>query len=149
MSTPIGTTVLAFDFGQRRIGIAVGDLATSIASPLTTLCSNSGTQKWSDIGAIIDEWRPGTLIVGVPYNMDGSASALTDLALRFGRQLEGRFGLPVDTVDERLTSREAEAELKRQRRDGLKRRRTSKPDIDKIAARLILETWFVRAGSGN
>ncbi len=135
-------TVLGFDFGLRRIGIAVGDRGTGIASPLTTLVSNGDIPDWSQIAAIIAEWQPGMLVVGVPYNMDGSDSALTGLARQFGRELKERFGVTVDSVDERLSSREAEAELTRGRQQGLRRRRIKKTDVDKIAARIILDTWL-------
>jgi len=132
---------LAFDFGERRIGVASGQSLTATAAPLTTLHSPQGAIDWAAIGALIDEWRPDALVVGLPTHMDGSEMPLTDRARRFMRQLHGRFRLPVHAQDERLSSREAEA-LLRERRAGGQRGRTRKGDVDKMAAALILQRWL-------
>ncbi len=141
---------MAFDFGLRRIGVAVGHTGTGIASPLTTLNLPASGPDWNTITQLLDEWRPDALVIGVPYHMDGSDSDMSNAARRFGRQLNGRFGLPVHEVDERLSSMAAEAEHRRQRQGG-RQRRTRKGDIDKLAASLILQAWLQQretAGDG-
>jgi len=127
-------TWLGFDFGVKRLGIAVGQAVTRSASPLTTLSVRRGGPDWEVIGSMISSWQPSGLIVGLPFNMDDSEAEAAPAARRFARQLEGRFRLPVYLVDERLTSVEAERSLARHnRRPGA---------IDAYAAKLILETWL-------
>lgn len=138
-----GTTdavVLGFDFGVRRIGIAVGNPITATATPLDTL--HRSASEWDEIGRIISEWQPRALVVGLPYNADGSESEMTRRARKFARQLNGRYGIPVHVVDERWTSTEAEDSLRRQRRGGERRKRLQAGDVDREAARLILESWL-------
>lgn len=134
-------TYLAFDFGERRIGAATGQSLTATAAPLTTLHSPNGAIDWNAIAALISEWQPDALVVGLPTHMDGSEIPITQRARRFMRQLEGRFRLPVHAQDERLSSREAEALLREQRASG-QRGRTRKGDVDKMAATLILQRWL-------
>jgi putative Holliday junction resolvase len=132
------TTLLAFDYGTRRIGIAVGQTVTGSASPLTTLHSRDGRPDWAGIAALIREWRPDALVLGLPYDMDDQEVDWSPRVHRFARQLAGRFGLAVHLVDERLTSIEAQRRLAA--RPG---RRSTDPDaIDALAAALILETWL-------
>ncbi|HEY3644482.1 MAG TPA: Holliday junction resolvase RuvX [Gammaproteobacteria bacterium] len=133
-------TFLGFDFGLKRIGVAVGQSVTRSASPLGTALVRSGEPDWELIGRWVAEWRPGALVVGLPYNMDLSEQEMTGHARRFAEGLAERFPLPVHTVDERLSSREAEAQLKERRQQG--RRRISREDIDGAAACVILESWF-------
>jgi len=125
---------MGFDYGPRKIGVAVGQQVTNTASPLTTLRAVQDKPDWAGIGALIEEWRPSLLIVGLPLNMDGSEMPLTGRARRFARQLEGRYRLPVELVDERLSSRAA-----RERMGGQIK---SIEEIDAVAAQLILETWL-------
>jgi putative Holliday junction resolvase len=129
-------TLLGFDFGTKRIGVAVGQSLTRSASPLTTLTSVHHKPDWNAIGRLIDEWRPDALVVGLPLNADDSANDVSRAAQRFGNQLQGRYNLPVYTVNERLSSQEAERIL--DERGG----HYNKADIDKLAATLILESWF-------
>jgi len=133
-------TVMAFDFGLKRIGVAVGQTVTRSASPLGVAPVRDGEPDWTAIGRLISEWRPASLVVGLPYNMDLSEQEMTGHARRFAEGLAQRFPLPVHTVDERLSSREAEAQLKERRQQG--RRRVSREDIDGAAACVILESWF-------
>ena len=133
-------TVLGFDFGLKRIGIAVGQTITASASPLGTAAVRGGEPDWEFIGRLITEWRPGALVVGLPYNMDLSEQEMTGHARRFAEGLAQRFPLPVHTIDERLSSKEAEAQLKERRQQG--RRRITREDIDGAAACVILESWF-------
>ena len=132
-------TLLGFDYGRNRIGVAVGQELTATARPLVTLPTRNKHPDWDAIDRLIAGWRPDLLIVGVPYHADGSANSITALAQRFSRQLEARYGLAVDTIDERLSSHEAEAVIGRFQRAS---QRCDKSLIDQIAAALILETWF-------
>ena len=106
------TTVLAFDFGEKRIGVAVGDLAVRVAHPLTTISAEDNARRFSEIQKLIVEWMPARLIVGLPMHADGTEHELTRLSRRFAQRLEGRFGLPVSLVDERFTSVAAESRLR-------------------------------------
>ena len=140
MSSP-PQIIFAFDFGTRRIGVASGDTLTRTARGLKTF-ERTGDIPWTSIGATIDEYRPSRLVVGVPYNMDGTPTLLTDAARQFARELSTRFRLPACLMDERLSSREAEAELRNARASGLKRRRLTHSDVDMTAAKIVLERWF-------
>lgn len=133
-------TVLGFDFGLKRIGVAVGQSVTKSASPLGIVSVRDGEPDWEALGRLVREWHPAALVVGLPYNMDLSEQEMTHKARHFAQDLAERFPLPVHTVDERLSSREAEAALKLQRQQG--RRRIRREDIDGGAARIILESWF-------
>jgi len=130
---------MGFDFGRLRIGVAVGEGITGSARPLRTLPVRRQRPDWDAIGRLIAEWRPDLLVVGVPRHADGTASAVTEAALRFGRQLHGRFRLPVTTIDERLSSWEAE---QRQFEAAATNRRKSDTALDAEAAAVILESWF-------
>ena len=137
-------TILAFDFGLRRIGVAVGQQVTGSASPLETVRHTDEGPDWNRISALVNEWRPARLIVGMPGHADGSPSEMSTVVLQFVRALD-RFDLPVETVDERYSSVEAEALLKTQRQEG-RRGRISKEAIDSAAATLIAERWLKMAG---
>lgn len=133
---------LAFDFGRRRIGVASGDSITRRASPLSTLDSPSGGVDWAAISNLIDLWHPAVLVVGVPYNSDGSYGTLTEPARDFARDLGLRAQLPVEMMDERWSSIEASERLKTARQTGQRVRRVRREDIDAAAACVILERWF-------
>ena len=135
-------TALGFDFGLRRIGVAVGSTLTGSARGLAVIRHGEQAPDWTAIAALIAEWQPDLAVVGVPYNMDGTRSDLTPRAERFARQLAGRSGLPVETVDERLSSREAEASLTAERRDRRRTRRVDAGAVDMRAAAVILERWL-------
>jgi putative Holliday junction resolvase len=134
--------VLAFDFGQRRIGVACGDTVSRTAAPQGTVAMGPGGPRWTEIGTLLRNWQPGLTVVGLPYNVDGSDSTMTAAARDFAAELQRRFGLPVALVDERYSSREAQATLKAARESGLRRRRVAKADVDAAAACVILERWF-------
>jgi len=131
-------TVLAFDFGTRRIGVAVGNTFTCVAQPLTTIDGEASAARFKAIASLIDEWRPDMLIVGRPLHADGSGHEMTARAERFARQLAGRFGLAVTRVDERFTTLAADSELA----DAGVRGRRRKASRDAVAAQLILQSWF-------
>ena len=145
MSAP--ETVLAFDFGLKRIGIACGDSLTRSAAARPAAVSGSAGPDWRAIEHAVRTLAPARLIVGAPYNADGSEGAMTASARAFAAELERRFALPVHLVDERFSSLEATAALKEQRAGGLRRRRVAKTDIDSAAAAVILRRWF--AGEGE
>jgi putative Holliday junction resolvase len=134
--------VLAFDFGHRRIGVACGDTISRTAAPLDTVPVSSGGPRWEVIDVLLREWQPALIVVGLPYNVDGSDSTMTCAAREFAAELGRRCRLQVVLVDERYSSREAEARLKSAREAGLRRRRVAKADVDAAAACVILERWF-------
>ncbi len=121
---------MAFDFGMGKIGVAVGQKVTRSANPLTILRARDGIPNWDELGALIKEWQPGQLVVGLPLNMDGTPSEMSRLAEKFSRKLHGRYNLPCDTTDERLSSFEAAEYAEKDQQ------------VDAIAAKLILETWL-------
>jgi putative Holliday junction resolvase len=131
--------LLAFDFGLRRIGIATANRETGTASPLTTLRAEQ-EPPWADLDRILDDWRPAQLVVGVPEG-DGAA-AVARRARAFADALAERYGLPVATIDETLTSAAAQSDLADMRRSGYLRRRVGKGGVDRVAACLIAEQWM-------
>jgi putative Holliday junction resolvase len=135
-------TILAFDFGLRRIGVAVGQQITASASPLSFVKNSANGPDWTAIAALIRDWQPARIIVGMPTHADGTPSAISDRVSAFVSEL-GRFELPVETEDERYSSIEAKARLKSERALGLTRR-ISKDMIDSAAASLIAERWLCR-----
>ena len=138
-AAPAVQTLLAFDFGVKRIGVAIGNTLVRAARPLTTIDAGSNAERFSAISALISEWCADAVIVGRALHPDGADSEMTARCERFGRQLEGRFGLPVKFVDERYTSAMAESALG-----------TSKHDqkaVDAMAAAIILQAFFDEPGN--
>ncbi|MEG9481685.1 Holliday junction resolvase RuvX [Mannheimia bovis] len=131
-------TVIAFDFGTNSIGCAVGQSITGTAQGLSSFKARDGIPKWEEIGKLLQEWKPDILVVGLPLNMDGTEQPLTQRARKFANRLNGRFNLPVELQDERLTTVEAKAEIFS--RGGYKALKKDK--VDSISACLILESWF-------
>ena len=127
-------TLLGFDYGEKRIGIAVGQGTTRTATALCTLNAREGMPDWERISALVDEWRPAALVIGLPRHADGNDSATTRAARAFAQQLEGRYRLPVHLMDERLSS-QAAAALQQEDHQG-------KAGLDAIAARIILQDWL-------
>lgn len=136
-------TILAFDFGLRRIGIAVGQQVTDSANPLAVARNGPEGPDWSYIESLLDEWRPARLIVGMPLHEDGKENEMTAAVRQFIVDLE-RFSIDVEAVDERYSSTEAQELLKAQRASGL-RGRIGKEMIDSAAAALIAERWLKNA----
>jgi len=132
--TACASILLAFDYGERRIGIAVGQRLTGTATPLATIRSKNSRPDWDAIARIIAKWQPGALVVGLPLNMDGTEQPVTQASRRFANQLKGRFHLPVHWADERLSTREA---LSLSSADG-----PGGPGIDAVAAQVILQGWL-------
>ena len=131
---------LAFDFGLRRTGVAAGQSITASAAPVVTLEMRNGAPDWGELDGLIREWSPDCLVVGLPYTMDGGEQELTRQARGFAAEMARRYRRAVYTIDERLSSKEAEARLTELRRAG--RRRIRRQDIDCAAACVILESWF-------
>ncbi len=143
MPAPAARTVLAFDYGLRRIGVAVGNTLTGTAEALAIIAAQDGEPDWVALDRCIAEWRPAAIVAGVPYNTAGSSGAsLTAAALAFAAQLGARYGVEVHRVDERLSSREAEDGLRERRRSGAMKRRVRRGDVDREAARLLLLQWL-------
>jgi putative Holliday junction resolvase len=131
-------TVIAFDFGAQRIGAAVGDTSVGIAHPLTTITAEDKKTRYVAIAELIHEWRPALLVVGLPLHMDGTEHEVTRLARKFARELGGRFDLPVQLVDERLSSDAAEMSLA----DAGVASHKRKPVVDQVAALHILQAFL-------
>ena len=141
MTKPL--TALAFDFGTGSIGVAYGQTVTGSASELDPLPARDGKPDWNQVERVLNEWKPKVLLVGLPLNMDGSESEFGARARKFGQRLHGRFGLPVEFVDERLSTRAAKDEA---RERGHRGNYADNP-IDSIAARIFLEDWLRAQGA--
>lgn len=141
-SPPANPLVLGFDYGERRIGVAAGGAASGAARPLGVVACHAGVPDWATLGRHVADWQPGLLVVGVPYNMDGTPGRLTAAALAFAAELGDRHGIRTVSVDERLSSREAEDILRRQRASGERARRVRRGDVDAMAACVLLEQWL-------
>lgn len=133
-------TLLGFDFGTARIGVATGETETRLAQPLTTIHGEANDQRFGEIEKLIKEWRPTRLVVGLPTALDGTQTEMTARCTRFANQLKGRFGLPVELVDERLSSAEAEEMLREVKHDW----RSRKQHLDALAAQRILQSFLDR-----
>jgi putative Holliday junction resolvase len=131
-------TVLALDYGDRFIGVAVGEPAVGVAHPLVTIDERAAEPRFAAIAALLEEWTPALLVVGLPLSLDGEAHALTKRARGFARRLEARFALPVALVDERLSSADARERLRAIGRGGRQHKNLTHP----VAAQVILQDWL-------
>lgn len=141
MSTKHATHI-AFDFGTKSIGVAVGQTATYHATELPPLKARDGIPNWDELEKLLKEWLPSLAVVGLPLNMDGTEQPLTQRARKFGNRINGRFNLPIHFADERLSTREAKEEAFAQGHRG----NFADSPIDSIAARIILESWWNEQG---
>ncbi len=130
--------IMAFDWGLRQIGVAVGNRLLGTSEPLTAVRARDGAADWAAIAALIDEWQPDLLLVGEPLHMDGTDSPMAGRARKFSRQLHGRFDLPVILVDERLSSRAAKSDALARGHHG----HWGSAPIDAEAANIILRSWL-------
>jgi len=137
MKPTTNATVLAFDFGTQRIGVAVGNTLIRLAQPLVTISADSDATAMAAIAALIEQWEPRALVVGLPTHGDGTPHAMTTKAERFARALGDRFGLPIARVDERWTTEIAQDQLNREGRG-----KEGRAHRDEIAAQLILQAYF-------
>lgn len=133
-----GRNLLGFDYGEKTIGVAVGNTGTGQAHPLTEIGRVRGKPDWDAIAGLVQEWNPVALVVGLPLKMDGSDNPVTGAARKFGNRLRERYNLPIYMVDERLTTREARSDLI----DAGVPVRRHKPVLDRLAARSILQTFL-------
>jgi putative Holliday junction resolvase len=131
-------TILGFDFGLKNIGVAVGQEITQTANPLTVIKARDGIPNWDEIKKLLDQWLPNLLVVGLPLNMDDSEQEMTAAARKFGNRLNGRFQIPVEWQDERLSTYEALERL------GVRNKlqANNRDDVDRISAQLILQSWL-------
>lgn len=134
----LASTVLSFDFGEQRVGIAVGEHLLASARPLTTIDNESNAARFELIAKLVKEWQPKLLVVGLPLSLDGSETDITQLCKKFARRLNGRFNIPVILIDERYSSVEASSQLSQ---SGIKGR-AQKPMLDQVAAQTILQSYF-------
>jgi putative Holliday junction resolvase len=141
--------VLAFDYGQRRIGVAVGQTLTNTATALEVLPSDNEQLLWSGLDRLIKEWQPSLFVLGKPTHADGSETPLAESIKRFGDQLQARYNLELQYIDERLSSHAAQALLDNElnsnagtRHGKRTNKKSARQDIDHVAAKLILESWF-------
>lgn len=134
---PVSGTILGFDFGTRRIGVAVGETATGIATPLTAIAEQSNAQRFRRIDALVDEWHPAAFVVGQPRHADGSPHAVAALATKFARRLHARYRREVMLVDETLSSASAESSLTQSRT-----RAARGGEVDALAATIILQSYL-------
>jgi putative holliday junction resolvase len=133
--------VLGFDFGSRRIGVAVGQSITGSASPVEVVSQGEQGPDWARIDALVREWRPERLLVGLPLTLDGGEQAISVKARAFADSAGSRYGLPVEMVDERFSSQEADRRFAELRKSGLARRRDA-TRLDAMAAQIIVEQWL-------
>jgi putative Holliday junction resolvase len=145
MPNSLNTIVLGFDWGSKRIGVAVGNDLLNHATPLKTLAAKAGVPDWLIVSQLINEWRPHILVVGVPLDMDGKALPTTKRAEAFCSQLKERFKLPLYSVDERLTTVEARQQLF----DEGGYRKIQSAQVDSYAAKLIVEQWLLNKSYGG
>jgi putative Holliday junction resolvase len=130
--------LLGFDYGSKQIGVAVGQVITGQARELCILKAQNGVPDWQKVEALLREWQPDAIVVGLPLNMDGTPSEMSERAEKFARRLNGRFNLPVHTHDERLTTYEAKGQRLQQGQNSGYRERP----VDALAAALLLEGWL-------
>jgi len=131
-------SVLAFDFGERRLGIATGTHLLLKANPLETIDEESNKIRFNHIAKLVEAWQPTLFVVGLPLNLQGEETTISQLARKFGRRLNGRFNLPVMLVDERFSSYDASEQLKKQGVHGMAQKQT----LDQVAAQTILQSYF-------
>jgi putative Holliday junction resolvase len=144
ISPQLSGTLLAFDFGTKRIGIAIGNTILRRATPLVTIDNEKTAARFAAIAALLNEWQPSVLVVGLPSNDDGTPHELTALCRRFANRLKGRFNLPTILMDERYTSLAASAQLNTEGIHGMKQKLL----IDQYAAQQILQAYFDEPAAG-
>tara|TARA_B100000767_G_scaffold266277_1_gene283407 strand:+ start:1792 stop:2256 length:465 start_codon:yes stop_codon:yes gene_type:complete len=137
--------ILSFDFGEKRVGVAIGNNITNNVHPLETIETSKKIERYSKIESLLATWKPTQLIVGYPFNDDGSKSRMSSLAKKFGEKLKNKFNIPVHFVDERFSSSEAELRLKALEKNLKKRKHI----IDQVAAMVILDSFFESNENNN
>ena len=137
--------ILSFDFGEKRIGVAIGNSITKISHPLETINTSKNTERYKLIELLLKTWEPVKLVIGYPLNDDGTLSKMSLLAKKFGMKLWNKYNIPIAMIDERFTSSEADLELKKFEKNFKKR----KIVVDQVAAMIILESFFQNNSDEN
>jgi len=140
-NTPEGVW-LGIDFGLKRIGIAKGNTQLGTADPMVMMRNINGTPEWATLDAVVNDWQPVGLVIGLPLTLDGEAQEITHATRGFAKRCRKRYQLPIMWVDERFSSMQASETLAELRRSGQRNKRTRKEDVDTLAAALILERWL-------
>jgi putative Holliday junction resolvase len=140
-TTPL--TLFGIDYGTRKIGVAVGQNITSTAMGIAVIAVRNGEVDWNELDKLVQRWKPGAFVVGMPYNMDGSESEMIVQARKFARKLTERYQRPCHPVDERLSTRAAR-EITRNNAEMIGKRYDDKTKVDAMAAQLLLESWFAQ-----
>jgi len=135
-------TIMAFDYGSKRIGVAIGQQLSASSRPLDTIAVRQNKPDWDHISRLLKEWQPDLLLIGLPLTEDGGEQEMSIAARRFANRLNGRYQLPVELVDERYSSIEAEEIIVEARRKGRLKKSKVKQAVDQIAAKLIIQTWL-------
>lgn len=143
MQTTPPLTLFGIDYGTRKIGVAVGQNITSTAMGIAVIPVRNGEVDWNELDKLVQRWKPGAFVVGMPYNMDGSESEMTVQANKFACKLTERYQRPCHSVDERLSTRAAR-EITRNNAELLGKRYDDKTKVDAMAAQLLLESWFAQ-----
>ena len=134
--------MMGFDYGRKRIGVAIGQELTATTQAIDTIAVRQSKPDWDHITRLLEEWKPDLLLIGLPMNMDGTEHDISKAARRFANQLNGRYQLPVELVDERLSSVEAEEIITEARRDKRIKKSQAKRSLDQVAAEIIIRTWL-------
>ena len=140
---------MGLDFGLRRIGVAVGTPFSGRAQAISSVANSEHEPDWRGLTELVNEWQPQRLVVGIPRSMDGDETPMSRATRAFVDALKKKFGLPVELVDEQLSSAAARDELRLARQSGQRRRRVRKADIDPVAAKLILQSWLNERAAGT
>lgn len=135
-------TIMAFDYGSKRIGVAIGQQLSASSRPLDTVAVRQNKPDWDHISRLLNEWQPDLLLIGLPLTEDGGEQEMSTAARRFANRLNGRYQLPVELVDERFSSIEAEEIIVEARRNGRLKKSKVKQAVDQIAAKLIIQSWL-------
>ena len=133
--------IIAFDFGLKHIGVAIGQEITSTAQTFRSLQANNGEPDWNILDILIKEWKPKLFVVGNPLNMDGSDSEMKKKSDKFSNLINKRYNIPVELIDERLTTREAKDRLRSAKENSI----SVSADTHQISAQIILESWFLES----
>jgi len=133
---------LGIDFGLKRIGLAIGNTQLGTAEPHSVMRNINGTPEWATLDALVAEWQPVGLVLGLPLDADGESQHITEVARGFAKRCRARYPIPLHWMDERYSSMQASETLAQLRRTGQRTKRTRKEDLDTLAAALILERWF-------
>jgi putative Holliday junction resolvase len=141
MSTPPALTVFALDYGTKKMGVAVGQTLTRTAMGIAVIPVKQREPDWAQLDALVQRWKPCAFVIGMPYNMDGSDSPMSDAAKHFALTVSARYDKHCHTIDERLSTREAR-EITRENAERIGKRPNDRAKVDAMAAQLLLESWF-------